>query len=165
MTDPAFTVQTIHLDLPAVAGAFSRRLRDAGVPITAERAARFAHALTLVKPVSRRRLYWTARAVLVSDSAQLKAFDSVFSSVFGGRALPSEPEPEEVAGAPAAERSRTPESRGETSVGAEGVSSAPSSSEHEDDLREVALPMAASDEEVLREKRFDALEPGELAQL
>ena len=112
MTDPAFTVQTIHLDLPAVAGAFSRRLRDAGVPITAERAARFAHALTLVKPVSRRRLYWTARAVLVSDSAQLKAFDSVFSSVFGGRALPSEPEPEEVAGAPAAERSRTPESRG-----------------------------------------------------
>jgi uncharacterized protein len=165
MTDPAFTVQTIHLDLPALAGAFSRRLRDAGVPITAERAARFAHALTLVKPVSRRRLYWTARAVLVSDSAQLKAFDSVFSSVFGGRALPSEPEPEEVAGAPAAERSRTPESRGETSVGPEGVSSAASSSEHEDDLREVALPMAASDEEVLREKRFDALEPGELAQL
>ena len=165
MTNPAFTVQTIHLDLPAVAGAFSRRLRDAGVPITAERAARFAHALTLVKPVSRRRLYWTARAVLVSDSAQLKAFDSVFSSVFGGRALPSEPEPAEVARAPAAQRSRTPESRGETSVGAEGVSSAPSSSEHEDDLREVPLPMAASDEEVLREKRFDALEPGELAQL
>jgi uncharacterized protein len=165
MTDPALTVETIHMDLPALAGAFSRRLRDAGVPITAERAAGFAHALTLVKPVSRRRLYWTARAVLVSDSAQLKAFDSVFSSVFGGRPLPSEPEPEGVAGAPAAERSRTPESRGETSLGGEGVSTAPSSSEHEDDLREVALPMAASDEEVLREKRFDALEPGELAQL
>jgi uncharacterized protein len=166
MTDPAFTVQAIHLDLPALAGAFSRRLRDAGVPITAERAARFAHALTLVKPVSRRRLYWTARAVLVSDSAQLKAFDSVFSSVFGGPQAAPGFEPEDVqAPAPAAERSSTQERRGQTSVRAEGVSSAPASSEHEDDLREVALPIAASDEEVLGEKRFDALEPGELAQL
>ena len=85
MTDQPFSVRTAHLDLPALAGSFSRRLRDAGVPITAERAARFAHALALVEPVSRRRLYWTARAVLVSDSAQVKAFDSVFSSVFGGR--------------------------------------------------------------------------------
>ena len=67
MTDPAFTVRTIHLDLPALAGAFSRRLREAGVPITAERGANFAHALALVKPITRRRLYWAARAVLVSD--------------------------------------------------------------------------------------------------
>ena len=88
MTEPAFSVRTVQLDLPALAGAFSRRLRDAGVPITAERAARFAHALELVRPVSRRRLYWTARAVLVSDSAQLKAFDSVFAAVFGGREPP-----------------------------------------------------------------------------
>ena len=57
MTEPPFRVRTAHLDLPALAGAFSRRLRDAGVPITAERAARFAQALSLVEPVSRRRLY------------------------------------------------------------------------------------------------------------
>jgi uncharacterized protein len=69
MTGPPFRVRTIHLDLPALTGAFSRRLREAGVPITAERGARFAQALALVKPISRRRLYWTARAVLVSDSA------------------------------------------------------------------------------------------------
>ena len=50
-------VETIHLDLPALAGAFSRRLRDAGLPVTAERAAAFAHALALTGPVSRRRLY------------------------------------------------------------------------------------------------------------
>ena len=31
--------------------------------------------------------------------------------------------------------------------------------------REVAVPMAASDEELLRDKRFDALEPDELAQI
>ena len=70
MTESPFSVRTIHLDLAALAGAFSRRLREAGVPITAERAAHFAHALALVKPITRRRLYWTARAVLVSDSAR-----------------------------------------------------------------------------------------------
>jgi uncharacterized protein with von Willebrand factor type A (vWA) domain len=165
MTGSAFTVRTIHLDLPAVAGAFSRRLREAGVPVTAERAARFAQALALVKPITRRRLYWTARAVLVSDSAQVKTFDSVFSSVFGARERPPEFEPEDVRAAPARERSAAPQSRGETGVGAGVVSSAPSGSREEDDLREVAVPMAASDEEVLRGKRFDALAPGELAQL
>ena len=165
MSAPAFRVRTAHLDLPALAGAFSRRLRDAGVPITAERAARFAQALSLVEPVSRRRLYWTARAVLVSDSAQLKAFDSVFSSVFGGPAPSAEFEPESTEAEPAAERATEPEAAGETGVGAEGVSSAAAGSGPDDDLREVALPVAASDEERLRDKRFDALEPGELAEL
>jgi uncharacterized protein len=167
VTDRVFSVRTIQLDLPAFTGAFSRRLREAGVPITAERAARFAHALALVKPITRRRLYWTARAVLVSDSAQLKAFDSVFISVFGAREPASELEPEEVEveAARAKEQSTAPRSRAETGVGAGDVSSAPSGSREQDDLREVALPMAASDEERLRGKRFDALAPGELAQL
>jgi uncharacterized protein with von Willebrand factor type A (vWA) domain len=169
MSERAFTVETIHLDLPALAGAFSRRLRDAGVPITAERAARFAQALTLVKPVSRRRLYWTGRAVLVTDSGQLKAFNAVFAAVFGGRPQEGAPDPEreDVVKDPAPERSAlAPKRTGETAVGAEGMSTAPSGSRSEDDeLREVALPVAASDEERLREKRFDALEPGELAQV
>jgi hypothetical protein len=165
MTGQPFSVRTIHLDLPALAGAFSRRLREAGVPITAERGARFAQALALVKPVSRRRLYWTARAVLVSDSAQVKAFDAVFSSVFGTREPAAEFEPDEVETAPAAEPSAASQSRGEAGVGAGTLSSAPSGSSEEDVLRDVAVPMAASDEEVLRSKRFDALAPGELAQL
>jgi hypothetical protein len=165
MTGAPFSVRTIHLDLPALAGAFSRRLREAGVPITAERGARFAQALALVKPVSRRRLYWTARAVLVSDSAQVKAFDAVFSSVFGTREPAAEFEPDEVETAPAAEPSAASQSRGEAGVGAGTLSSAPSGSSEEDVLRDVAVPMAASDEEVLRSKRFDALAPGELAQL
>ena len=60
-------VETIHLDLAPLAGTLGRRLRDAGVPVTPERSAAFARALTLVRPVARRRLYWTARAVFVSD--------------------------------------------------------------------------------------------------
>src|SRR5689334_25161912 len=51
--------------------------------MTAERAARFAQAMTLVEPIARRRLYWTARAVFVSDASQVRAFDSVFFEVFG----------------------------------------------------------------------------------
>jgi uncharacterized protein with von Willebrand factor type A (vWA) domain len=167
VTGSPFTVETIHLDLPALAGAFSRRLREAGVPITAERAARFAHALALVKPITRRRLYWTARAVLVSDSGQVKAFDSVFWAVFGPGEQPTEFEPEEVETAPATEPGAPGDSHadGETAVGGGELSPSPAGGGPEDDLREVAVPMAASDEEVLRSKRFDALEPDELAQL
>jgi uncharacterized protein with von Willebrand factor type A (vWA) domain len=165
MTEQPFSVRTIHLDLPALAGAFSRRLREAGVPITAERGARFAQALALVRPISRRRLYWTARAVLVSDSAQVKAFDAVFASVFGTRELGSEFEPDDVESAPAAEPSAASQSHRDGEVGAGTLSSASSGSSEEEVLRDVAVPMAASDEEVLRSKRFDALAPGELAQL
>jgi uncharacterized protein len=165
MTAAPFSVETIHLDLPALAGAFSRRLRDAGVPITAERGARFAQALALVRPVSRRRLYWTARAVLVSDSSQVKAFDAVFSSVFGTREPAAEFEPEDMDTAPATEPSAASRSRGEAGVAAGARSTGPPGTGEDDQLRDVAVPMAASDEEVLRNKRFDALAPGELAQL
>ena len=88
MTD--FGVETIHLDLPPLAAALSRRLHDAGVPMTPERPADFARALTLVRPLSRRRLYWTARSVFVSDQAHAPAFDRVFFSVFGAPA-PDDP--------------------------------------------------------------------------
>jgi uncharacterized protein with von Willebrand factor type A (vWA) domain len=172
MSGPAFTLRTLHLDLPALAGAFSRRLREAGVPITAERAARFAQALALVKPITRRRLYWTARAVLVSDSAQVKAFDAVFSSVFGAREAAPELEPEDAQTVMAppdarpAPRHRTlPGSSDATGMRASDVSPAPSGTPEEEASAEVAVPMAASDEELLRGKRFDALAPGELAQL
>ena len=165
MTAPAFSVRTIHLDLPALAGAFSRRLREAGVPITAERAARFAQALALVKPITRRRLYWTARAILVSDSAQVTVFDAVFSSVFGAREPAVELEPEDVNTAAATEPSAASQRRPETGAAEGAALSAPSGTSEEDDLRDVAVPTAASDEELLRSKRFDALAPGELAQL
>jgi uncharacterized protein len=172
MADRAFSVKTIHLDLPAVVGAFSRRLRDAGVPMTAERAARFAQALTLVRPITRRRLYWTARAVLVSDSSHVKAFDSVFFSVFGSHDGRPEFELEHAATVPEPRQDRAgPEDRtvAETSGAAVpqagDVSPAPSDGREDRDSREVAVPMGPSEEELLRGKRFEALEAEELAQL
>jgi len=147
-----FGVETIELDLPPLVGALSRRLHDAGLPVTPGRSVGFARALTLVRPITRRRLYWTARAVFVSDPAQVEAFDSVFFSVFGGAAQGEELElddPQTVA-SPLA-----------------GLSSSPSSDRDEDEEpAEIQVPLAlASDEELLRSKSFDALEPHELAQL
>ena len=91
-----FGVETIHLDLPALAGALARRLDRAGVPMTPARSADLARALTLVRPLTRRRLYWTARAVLVSDPGQIAAFDAVFFSVFGDRRPDEAVDPDEA---------------------------------------------------------------------
>ena len=72
-------------DLAALAAALGRRLRDAGLPVTHERSARFARATALVAPRTRSELYWTARAVFVSSEAQLPTFDRVFAAVFDPR--------------------------------------------------------------------------------
>jgi uncharacterized protein len=173
-----FTVSTEHLDLPALVGAFGRRLHDAGVPITAEREARFAEALALVPPVARRRLYWTARATLLSDATQARAFDAVFTEVFGGRAA-DEPGPEPPRDArtrPVPPDQRPPEQQRRTverttsPYPLAGIAAArPRGAREEDDgdeeERDVPVPVAASDEERLRGKRFDALEADELARL
>ena len=170
MSEEAFRVQTIELDLPAVVAAFSRRLHEAGLPMTAERATRFADALALVKPISRRRLYWTARSVLVSDSTQVGAFDAVFFSVFGSAQDPDQFQPDqlEIVPAPPEQRPQPPEksAAGAASHGQRADSApAPSRGRGEPESSEVEIPMAASDEERLRHKRFDALEPHELAAL
>src|SRR5438034_1775720 len=171
--EPVFGLDPVVLDLPALAGAFSRRLHDAGVPVTAERAARFATALTFVRPIARRRLYWTARAVFVSDAAQVKAFDSVFWSVFGGREERLAEEPEEVRAAPGPPTPRTERQAAlrRTDTRDLLVRAAPAAGARERRVggrssdAELPAPMAPSDEELLRKKRFDALEPDELAQL
>jgi hypothetical protein len=78
-----FGDETIELDLPALAVALSQRLHAAGVPVSPERAVNLVQALTLVSPVSRRQLYWTARAVFITSPEHLLAFDRVFASAFG----------------------------------------------------------------------------------
>ncbi len=171
MAENVFGVETVWLDLPALVGAFSRRLHDAGVPSSPERSAHFARALTLVRPVSRRRLYWTARAVFVSDSSQVKAFDAVFSDVFGAPTRPDAQPPEDARTVPV-ESDERPVSERDFSVRTEqqngaALTSASSASpdRSDDDGEEVPIPLAPSDEELLRGKRFDSLQADELAQL
>jgi uncharacterized protein with von Willebrand factor type A (vWA) domain len=160
----SLVAETVEVDLPALAARFARRLHQAGVPVTPDRTARFARGLTLVQPVSRRRLYWTARAALVSDLAQVKAFDAVFAAVFGsGNAEAAEPAPDERR-VPAPADARPTARRGEADAGG-GAAVAARRGRGDGDARDVLVPTAASDEERLRGKRFDALEPGELAAL
>jgi uncharacterized protein with von Willebrand factor type A (vWA) domain len=142
--------------------AFGHRLRAAGVPVTPERAARFADALSLTEPVSRTRLYWTARAVLVSDPAQVRAFDEVFFAVFGGVTF-SYDAPQETAHELSVPDDR-PANTGAEGGAPGGASPAPGDGEGQDETVSV-VPVVASDEERLRGKHFDALEPGELARL
>jgi uncharacterized protein len=173
MPGTEFAVETVELDLPALVGAFSRRLHEAGVPVSAERAARFAQALTLVKPIARRRLYWTARAVFVSDLGQLRAFDSVFAEVFGAAAPAPALATEDLRVVPVAPERRRESARRREPAEAEhpdmwsgGSSPAPSDRRRsESEQPPVPVPTLASDEEAIRSKRFDALEPEELAAL
>jgi uncharacterized protein len=173
-TGAPYTVRTLELDLPALVGAFNRRLHEAGVPVTTERAARFANALAVVRPISRRSLYWTARATFVTDRTQVPAFDSVFFGVFGGASgRRDEPvvddaqtalaPPEEEPGA--TDRVFSPK-LGESlrASGLTGSSSRPRK-EPEPEPEEMPVPVLASDEELLRTKRFDALGPEELVRL
>jgi uncharacterized protein with von Willebrand factor type A (vWA) domain len=170
LSGEAFGVETIELDLPPLAGALSRRLHEAGVPVTPARTAEFARALALVRPISRRRLYWTARAVLVSDPAQVKPFDAVFLSIFG---RPDDGEafvPDDAQTLASSEERSTVDhktSPGESPIrdGVFGSSSSPPGTS-EDDGEAVDVPLAMpSDEERLAGRSFDGLEPYELAQL
>jgi len=162
-----FRVETIGLDLPAFAGAFNQRVLQASLPTSPVVAGRFAEALALVRPISRRRLYWTARAVFVSDRSQVKAFDAVFREVFGGAApaqaqvdeasAPSTATPEPAAAEP--DSSVTSSASLSSLVSGSGADTDSSSEE------EIPVALGPSDEEVLREKRFDALSPHELARV
>jgi uncharacterized protein with von Willebrand factor type A (vWA) domain len=162
----AFRVQTIHLDLPPLVVALGRRLQEAGLPMTPARLADLARALTLVRPISRRRLYWTARAVLVSDPTQVGVFDRVFFAVFGDGETGAPYDPDEARTAPSPPDERQDSEHGAASREGTLASPARPAGEAEDDDAGVQVPLAlASDEERLGDKRFDALSRDELAQL
>ena len=168
MTDPplAFGVETIELDLPELAGTLSRRLRDAGLPATPGRAIDFTSALTLVRPVARRRLYWTARAVFVSDQAQVPIFDAVFASVFA--AGPPSPAivPEAPTRAGTTDDARRPAQARSQEAPRSGIPSPALGRAGESDEADLELPLVrASDEERLRHTSFDRLEAHELGRL
>ena len=164
-----FGVETIELDVPPLASAFGRRLHDAGVPVTPAGAVERPGRWPSSDPSAGRRLYHTARAVLVSDQASLPAFDRVFAEVFGGYPAASVT-PEEVFTAPAEDHSAPPVGRpldARSTLGGAGMAAAsPGRTGEDDDEESLDVPvLEASDEERLAGKRFDALEPGELARL
>jgi hypothetical protein len=131
-----------------------------------------------VRPLARRRLYFTARAVFVSERSQLRAFDAVFAEVFGrGDIDPpqqSDGRQQRTAPAPPDERrssERHPDERGRAAGADDPLALAAAAArshgrrEQAELDDEIPVPTAPSDEELLRGKRFDALSPEELAEL
>ena len=161
------------MDLAGLAAALGRRLRDAGLPVTHERSARFARATALVAPRTRTELYWTARAVFVSSEAQLPTFDRVFAAVFDPALEPEEERGDPYSPPLEGDASQRPPPKGARSVPREGEadeaaglrpSAAPG--DGDPDAREIEVPLAlASEEERLAEKSFAALTPEEMARL
>jgi uncharacterized protein with von Willebrand factor type A (vWA) domain len=171
--DGVFRVEDLVLDLPAVVGAFSQRLHEAGMPVTPSQTQQYARSLGLTKPVSRRRLYWTTRAVFVTGFIQLPIFDRVFREVFGTAAKNDFDDSEvELEPAPPSDSTETPESDredemdSESSGGSDLSQSSSGKSDDEDEAEEIEVPiLSASDEEELAQKHFSALEAHELAAL
>jgi uncharacterized protein len=77
--EPALTAS----DLADVAARFGAALRRAGLPVGPGRSQRFAAAVTLAQPASRRELYHCALATLVSSKEQADTLRAVFTTVFG----------------------------------------------------------------------------------
>jgi len=67
-----------------VTARFGAALRRAGLPVGPGRCERFAAAVTVARPATRRALYLCALATLVSSRDQAEVLRSVFGQVFGG---------------------------------------------------------------------------------
>ena len=87
-------------DLADVAGSFGQLLHAAGVPVTPERAGRFAAVIALALPVTVDELYWLARVTLVSELSQIDTFDRVFQQLFAGIVDPADSRGQPIAPAP-----------------------------------------------------------------
>ncbi|MEY2440685.1 MAG: hypothetical protein QOJ46_111 [bacterium] len=71
-------------NLGALAVAFAQRLRQAdGLSVTVEQSERYARALELDPPRSRRSLYYLSREIFITEAGQLMTFNRQFAEVFG----------------------------------------------------------------------------------
>ncbi len=77
-------------DLAEVAARFGAALRRAGLPVGPGRTERFAAAVTLVHPSTRRELFDCALATLVSSKDQAETLRVVFAGVFGSPDAPDQ---------------------------------------------------------------------------
>jgi uncharacterized protein len=70
-------------DLAEVSAGFGAALRQAGLPVGPGRCERFAAAVTVARPRTRRGLYLCALATLVSSKDHALILEAVFNEVFG----------------------------------------------------------------------------------
>jgi uncharacterized protein len=157
-------------DLAELAARFGAALRRAGLPVGPGRSERFAAAVTLVRPETRRDLFNCALATLVSSKDQADVLRVVFTQVFGALEdagqqpgapqaavePPGSPHPAELADAATAARAH-----GEILRSVDGTD-APESDEAS---QEIATPYLGSTVERLSGTDFAELSAAELAEL
>ena len=158
-------------DLAGIAAAFGYALREAGVPVTPERSARFARVVLLARPTTLPELAALGRTTLLSAHDQVEVFDRVFAQVFRGivdfadfrQDAAAPPPPASVI--PQGERSPGSSDRsGESEAAPTGSSGEPGEGEPPEDDEE-SLLAAVSSRERLSDKNFADCSEEELALL
>lgn len=156
-------------ELPQIAAAFGHLLHAAGVPVTPERSARFAVAITLAEPQSLTQLYWLGRVNLITAHDQIDIYDRVFAQIFRGiidmadfRGDSANQAP--PAAAPTGERMPgDPNRGGESNDTPRGTSATPGARDDgDDDTDEASMIAAMSTDERLANKDFAAVTEEEL---
>ena len=157
-------------DMADLAAQFGAVLRQAGLPVGPGRSQRFATAVSLVRPSTRRALFDCALATLVSSKEHADTLLAVFTKVFGspdaggplpGLAVsvptsPGQPVPAVIADAATAARTH-----------AETIAAVEDSAQDEqaESDQEIEQPYLGSAAERLAGVDFAELSPAELAEL
>jgi uncharacterized protein with von Willebrand factor type A (vWA) domain len=138
---------TGRADAVAVAVAFARTVRAAGVPVTVGRVEAFVQALEVLDPTCRRDVYWAGHATLCGDRQDFGRYDRAFQAFFDGEAPHRRLAPAPPSASPPRLRSLT----------------APlhSSADVEDDPDDLRLAASASSAEVLRRRDLASLTPAD----
>lgn len=176
LADPVLA-DSVLFDGALFAAGVSQALRDAGIPVTPDRASLFLKALRLIPPVRRADLYWAARHAFVSAREQIEAFDRVFAALFNAaadgtrppdaRSAPETPTPHTSPSAqsPPPEIPRPP-SNAESPL--PGGTPRPDATDHQTGARHdenSARRLFGSVSEAFAHKDFAAFTPDELAAL
>jgi uncharacterized protein with von Willebrand factor type A (vWA) domain len=160
----------VEADLAEVVARFGQLLHGAGVPVTPERAARLAAAMTVSFPTESSELYWMARVTLLGDHSQIDTFDRIFLQVFGGFVDPAEFRGQLTGSAGGSHQasSRPPDPAAGLRMTAQPLASQladsdPREVDSEEASRPRSLAATFSPDERLRQKDFAAMTPDELA--
>jgi uncharacterized protein len=157
-------------DVADVAARFGAVLRRAGLPVGPGRSQRFAAALTLVQPATRRELFDCALATLVSSKEHadtlLAVFTEVFGSPYGPGSVPGPAVP--VSGSQGQQQAaQIADAATAARLHAEAIGSIQDSADQEqpESDREIEQRYLGSTTERLAGADFAELSPAELAEL
>lgn len=156
-------------DLPAVVARFAAVVRAAGIPVGADRAERFARAVTLVAPRTLAGLRACAHATLCLNHEHDAILDAAFDATFGGILDPADHrggQPDALRAARVRDPGVPATSRSPAGTGPAGkVTSSAGDASRTGDGRRIGVPSIGSDAERLRHREFGELTPDELALL